>query len=76
MSLVATAHNWAIYAMEFARRWLRESLESLREPGQTKDELHDRWSGFGEEAVVYSPGRSVPFQNLRFCWAKVSSDSA
>lgn len=43
-------------AMEFSRRWLRDSLETLRKPGQTKDELHARWSDWGEEAVAYSPG--------------------
>jgi hypothetical protein len=39
-------------AKEFARRWVRDSLEELREPGQTKDRLRDLWFMFGEDALV------------------------
>ena len=39
-------------AMEFARRWVRDSLEELRTPGQTREELRAQWFTFGEDAVV------------------------
>ncbi len=39
-------------AKEFARRWVRDSVEELREPGQSKEELRRRWFTFGEDASV------------------------
>ena len=39
-------------AKEFARRWTRDSLEELRKPGQTKEELRKQWFTFGEDAMV------------------------
>jgi hypothetical protein len=39
-------------AKEFARRWVRDSLEELRTPGQTREELRAHWFTFGEDAVV------------------------
>lgn len=39
-------------AREFARRWVRDSLEDLREPGQTHEELRRLWYTFGDDAYV------------------------
>lgn len=39
-------------AAEFARRWVRDSLEELRRPNQSQDELRKLWFLFGEDAVV------------------------
>ena len=39
-------------AKEFARRWVRDSVEELRQPGQSEDELRKLWYTFGEDASV------------------------
>ena len=39
-------------AKEFARRWVRDSVEEHRKPGQTREELRDMWFTFGEDASV------------------------
>ncbi len=39
-------------AKEFARRWVRDSLEELRKPGQTAEELREMWFIFGEDAFT------------------------
>ena len=39
-------------AKEFARRWVRDSVEEQRQPGQSKEELRRRWFIFGEDASV------------------------
>jgi hypothetical protein len=39
-------------AKEFARRWVRDSVEEQREPGQSKEELRKMWLTFGEDASV------------------------
>lgn len=39
-------------AIEFARRWVRSSLENQRKSKQTKAELKKMWYSFGEDAVV------------------------
>lgn len=39
-------------AIEFARRWVRDSLEEQRTPDQTKEELRRLWYTFGEDASV------------------------
>ena len=39
-------------AKEFARRWVRDSVEEQRRPGQTKEELRRQWFTFGEDASV------------------------
>ena len=39
-------------AREFARRWVRDSVEELRQPDQTAAQLRKMWYGFGEDAVV------------------------
>ena len=39
-------------AMEFARRWVRDSLEELRSPSLTRAALREQWFTFGEDAVV------------------------
>ena len=39
-------------AKEFARRWVRDSVEELRKPGQSKEELRNMWYTFGEDASV------------------------
>lgn len=39
-------------AREFARRWVRDSLEELRRPGISREELRKSWFMFGEDAAV------------------------
>ena len=39
-------------AREFARRWVRDSVEEQRQPGQSREELRRRWHTFGEDASV------------------------
>ena len=39
-------------AKEFARRWVRDSVEEQRKPGQSKEDLRDMWFTFGEDASV------------------------
>ena len=39
-------------AKEFARRWVRDSVEEYRQPGRSKEELRGMWYTFGEDAVV------------------------
>ena len=39
-------------AKEFARRWVRDSVEEQREPGQSKEDLRRMWHTFGEDASV------------------------
>lgn len=39
-------------ANEFARRWVRDSLEELRQPAQTREELRRAWHMFGDDASV------------------------
>ncbi|MFQ5903418.1 MAG: hypothetical protein ACE5JO_06990 [Candidatus Binatia bacterium] len=39
-------------AREFARRWVRDSVEGLRKPDQTKEELRKAWWVFGEDAFT------------------------
>ncbi len=39
-------------AIEFARRFVRSSLEDFRKPNQSKEELRKMWYMFGEEAAV------------------------
>ncbi|MFX1519817.1 MAG: hypothetical protein ACFFCD_07845 [Promethearchaeota archaeon] len=39
-------------AIEFARRWVRDSLENQRKSNQSKEELRKMWYAFGEDAVV------------------------
>jgi hypothetical protein len=39
-------------ANEFARRWVRDSVEELRTSNQTKEELRRLWYIFGEDALV------------------------
>jgi hypothetical protein len=41
-------------AREFARRRVRDSLEELRRPGQSREELRSLWYAFGEDATVVS----------------------
>ncbi len=43
-------------AREYARRWVRDSVEELRKTGQTKEELRSQWLTFGEDAVVVGGG--------------------
>ncbi|MCI0489477.1 MAG: hypothetical protein L0229_23030 [Blastocatellia bacterium] len=53
-------------AREFARRWVRDSLEELRTPGQTREELRRAWSIFGEDAVVLCENRYAGSHELDF----------
>ncbi|HEY7545737.1 MAG TPA: hypothetical protein VID27_12675 [Blastocatellia bacterium] len=39
-------------AREFARRWVRDSVEEMRSPGQSADELRKSWFMWGEDAIV------------------------
>jgi hypothetical protein len=39
-------------AKEFARRWVWDSVEELRKPGQSREELRSMWYTFGEDASV------------------------
>lgn len=39
-------------ANEFARRWVRDSVEELRALNQTREELPRLWHTFGEDAAV------------------------
>lgn len=39
-------------AMEFARRWVRDSIEELRGANTSGEELRKAWFMFGEDAVV------------------------
>ena len=39
-------------AKEYARRRVRASVEELRAPGQSKEELRRLWHIFGEDAAV------------------------
>ena len=52
-------------ATEFARRWVRDSLEECRQPGQTAEETGRAWFAFGEDAVVlggdYAGSRELDF---------------
>ncbi|MGQ9722243.1 MAG: hypothetical protein ACUVXA_13085 [Candidatus Jordarchaeum sp.] len=52
-------------AIEFARRWTRDSLESFRKPNQSKKELRKMWYMFGETAIVldsdYSANSELDF---------------
>jgi len=42
-------------AIEYARRRTRSSLEALRQPGQTPEELRSLWYTFGEDCRVVGP---------------------
>ena len=53
-------------AKEFARRWVRDSVEEYRRPGQSEEELRRMWYTFGEDAVargetVYVGSRELDF---------------
>lgn len=39
-------------AIDYARRRVRDSIEELRTPGQSKEELRRLWFLFGEDALV------------------------
>jgi hypothetical protein len=39
-------------ANEFARRWVRDSVEELRGLNQTKEEVSGLWHKFGQDASV------------------------
>lgn len=39
-------------AREFVRRWVRDSVEELRSPDQSADELRKSWFMWGEDAFV------------------------
>jgi hypothetical protein len=43
-------------AKEFARRWTRDSVEELRSPGQSPEDLRKAWVIFGEDAMVLGDG--------------------
>jgi len=39
-------------AREFARRWVRDSVEELRSPGQSPEEFRKLWFIYGEDAFT------------------------
>lgn len=39
-------------AREFARRWVRDSVEEFRQPNQDEKSLRELWYTFGEDAMV------------------------
>jgi hypothetical protein len=39
-------------AIDYARRRVRDSIEELRKPAQSKEELRQLWFLFGEDALV------------------------
>ena len=43
-------------AIEYARRWVRSTLEEQRKPNQSKEELRRMWFIFGEDAIVIDVG--------------------
>ncbi len=43
--------TWEL-AREFAQRWVRDSLEEQRRPGQSCEQLRKMWLMFGDDAVV------------------------
>jgi hypothetical protein len=49
-------------AREYARRRTRDSLEELRKPGQSDEELRGLWGLFGEDCLVIGgePARAGP----------------
>ena len=53
-------------AQEFARRWVRDSVEGHREPGRSKEELRRMWHAFGEDAVVRGETVYVGSRELDF----------
>ena len=45
-------------ANEFARRYVRDSLERCRAPGLSTHEVVDAWHAFGEDAEVMEAGEA------------------
>lgn len=43
-------------ASEFARRWVRDSVEELRGEDQTREQLRRMWHMFGQDATVHGDG--------------------
>jgi hypothetical protein len=39
-------------AQEYATRRVRDSIEELRKPGQSEEEIHKLWNAYGENACV------------------------
>ncbi len=54
--LVAGFPSFAL-AREFARRWVRDSLEELRGAATNDEELRCAWALFGEDAIVIGAER-------------------
>jgi hypothetical protein len=52
-------------AREFARRWVRDSVEELRSAGQTREELRRLWHSFGDDALVLG-GNYAGYSELDF----------
>lgn len=53
-------------AREFARRWVRDSIEELRRPALSPEELRRVWFLFGEDAVVIGDEYFAGSQELDF----------
>ena len=48
-----------MHANEFARRYVRDSVEHARGPGMTAKEVLETWFAFGEDAEVVDAGESA-----------------
>jgi hypothetical protein len=46
-------------ANEFARRYVRDSLERCRTPGMVDSQVLDAWFAFGEDAEVVDAGEAA-----------------
>jgi hypothetical protein len=53
-------------AREFARRWVRDSVEEMRERNQSADELRERWMMWGEDAFVIGDERYAGSHEMDF----------
>jgi hypothetical protein len=53
-------------AKEFARRWVRDSVEEYRQPGRSREELRRMWHTFGDDAVVRGETAYVGSRELDF----------
>jgi hypothetical protein len=48
-----------MHANEFARRYVRDSIEHCRTPGLSRDEVLEAWLAFGEDTEVLDAGEAA-----------------
>ncbi len=53
-------------AREFARRWVRDTVEDMREENQSGEELRERWFMWGEDALVLGGASYAGSHDLDF----------